>query len=484
MAVRTKVNAGIWRSVMRFARNGFAFLGIVSVAAWSGQAVAQQSPAVVGSTVTGHVICADTNTPARFAKVLLKSTVPNHAGEDFVKNMQDTMLKAAAKSGGPGAPQKPMTEEQKRSLAAAAKSMNQATDMLNSSTVGLDGAFSFAGISAGTYYVHAIFPGYIDPFSQLSDEDFASKDPAVQARVAQIPTITVTGTNSVRVDLRLDRGAAVSGRIVYDDGSPAVGWMLSAVKPKTPEEPGDATALMMAQALSMSGGAQVFKTDDEGNYRISGLAAGEYALRASLVATALGISASNIGDGGSGISLTVYSGDTFSRENAKAIKLTAGEEQPGVDITIPSRSLHNIVGHVYAKSDGHTLNVGSVALTSKSNPALHLKAAIRDDGSFHFEYLPGGVTYTLTVDDAADGRSKGSAGKFLGMTIPDQEILHKYGTDTTEVVLGDIDVDSARLTVAQTNWTPPAAKAGADDVSPGDLLNSLFGADSGDKPKP
>ena len=74
--------------------------------------------------------------------------------------------------------------------------------------------------------MHAIFPGYIDPFSQFSDEDFASKDPAVRARVAQIPTITVTGTDSARVDLRLERGAAVSGRIVYDDGSPAVGWML------------------------------------------------------------------------------------------------------------------------------------------------------------------------------------------------------------------------------------------------------------------
>jgi hypothetical protein len=447
-------------------------------------AAAQQSPAVVGSAVTGHVICADTNTPARFAKVLLKSTVPNHTGEDFVKSMQDTMQKAAAK-GGDATPPKPMTDEQKRSLAVAAKGMNQATDMLNSSTVGLDGAYSFAGIQAGTYYVHAIFPGYIDPFSQLSDEDFTSTDPAVRARVAQIPTITVTGTDSARADLRLERGAAVSGRIVFDDGSPAVGWMLSVVKPKTPEEAGDATAAMMAQALSLSGGAQVFKTDDMGHYRISGLAAGEYALRASLAATAIGISASNIGDGGSGINLVVYSGDTFSRENARAVKLTAGEEQAGVDITIPARSLHNIVGHVYAKSDGHTLNVGSVGLTSKSNPALHLKAAIRDDGSFHFEYLPGGVTYTVTVEDAADGRTKGSAGKFLGLSIPNQEILHKYGTDTTEVALGDADVDTAKLTVVQTDWTPPAKKPGASTISPGDLLDGLLsGGSDDDKTKP
>ncbi len=39
------------------------------------------------------------NAPARFAKVLLKSTVPNHAGEDFMKSLEDNMQKAAAKSG-------------------------------------------------------------------------------------------------------------------------------------------------------------------------------------------------------------------------------------------------------------------------------------------------------------------------------------------------------------------------------------------------
>ena len=61
------------------------------------QMSAQQSPAVVGSTLIGRVICADTNAPARFAKVLLKSTQADHTGEDFVKNMQDMMQKAAAK---------------------------------------------------------------------------------------------------------------------------------------------------------------------------------------------------------------------------------------------------------------------------------------------------------------------------------------------------------------------------------------------------
>ena len=463
-------------------------LALASSLSLSAKASAQQSPAVAGSIVTGRVICADDNAPARFAKVLLKSTSPSHAGEDFMKSIQDNMLKALAKGGAPGGQQapapKPMTEEQKRALASATKGMDQATDMLNASTVGLDGAYKFTGVKPGTYYVHTIFAGYIDPFSQFSDEDFASTDPAIRARIAQIPTVTVGGADSAHVDLRLERGAAVSGRILFDDGSPAAGWTLSVIKPKTPEDPGDTASAVMNQALAMSGATQIFKTDDLGRYRISGLGAGEYALRASLVATAIGVSASNIGEGGSGINLAVYTGDTFSRANAKSISITPGEERLGVDITVPAHSLHNIVGHVYARSDAHALNMGMVGLTSKENAALHLKAAIRDDGSFHFDYLPGAVAYTLTVEDAADAKTSGGGAKFMGISIPNHEALRKYGTDTADVTLSDTDIDNVRLTVAQTDWTPPAKKPGAPEISPGDLLNGLFGGDDDDKPNP
>ncbi|HEY4379039.1 MAG TPA: carboxypeptidase-like regulatory domain-containing protein [Acidobacteriaceae bacterium] len=190
----------------------------------------QQTPYVVGSTVSGHVYCADTNAPARFAKVLLKSTTPTHAGQDMMKSITDTITKNAAKSGQPA---KPQTDEQKRALAAASKGMDEVTDFLNASTVGLDGSYTFAGVKPGTYYVHAVFPGYVDAYSQFTDEDFASADPAIRARIAQIPTVTVFGTDTGHAELRLEHGAALSGRVLYDDGSPAVGWTLTAIKPKS-----------------------------------------------------------------------------------------------------------------------------------------------------------------------------------------------------------------------------------------------------------
>jgi hypothetical protein len=452
----------------------------------------QQTPYVVGSTVTGHVYCSDTNAPARFAKVLLKSTAPSHAGDDFIKSLTSTMEKAMAKDDDQPSTRpsqsaatlkspnpKPMTDTQKRAMAAATKGMDQTMDMLNSSTVGLSGEYSFSGVKPGTYYVHAIYPGYVDPYGQLSDDDFTSTDPDALARVARLPTVTVTGTDSARLDLHLDRGGAISGTLLYDDGNPASGWTLSVIKPKSPEDPGEATAAAMGQALAMMGATPPVKSDDLGHFRISGLPPGDYALKASLLATGVGISATNMGEGGSGIVLAAYSGNTFTRDDAKSIHVIPGQEQPGEDITIPARKLRNISGHAYAKSDGHALNVGIVTLTRKDNPAVNLSAAIRDDGSFRFEYLPA-ATYTLTLAGAADGSNANAKPVgLIGMNIPNPDILRKYAIATTDIILGDSDVDTVAFTVAQIDWTPPAKKPGSPGVTPGDLLNGILGAASG-----
>jgi len=66
------------------------------------------------------------------------------------------------------------------------------------------------------------------------------------------------------------------------------------------------------------------------------------------------------------------------------------------------------------------------------------------------------------------------------MAIPKQEITHKYGTATTDVVLSDADIDSVHLTVAEISWTPPEKKAGTEST-PAGLLDGLLGAGSDDK---
>ncbi len=400
---------------------------------------AQEKAAVVGSTVSGRVLCGDSNTPARFAKILLKPTTPEHPGDDFMKEVEDNVRKATAKGGKTPAPVKPQTPEQKRQRAAAARNMDQAVAMMNASSAGLDGAYSFTGVKPGTYYVHAIYPGYVDDFGQVSEADFASSDPSVRARIAALPTVTVSGTDAARMDLRLARGGVISGRVLFDDGTPAAGWWVWALLASAPVDPGSILGPAMEAQAARDLGGPVALTDDRGGYRIAGLAGGSYLVRANLGAMPSGVSGRNIGQAGTGIRLTVYAGNTFSRSTAKAIPITHGEERPGVDVTVRANALHTIVGHVHAKSDDHALNSGTVTLTAASDPAVHLQAAIRDDGSFHFEDLPENTTYTLKVDKAADATYKAVPATLFGLTMPSSSEVQTYQSATQDVLLGGKD---------------------------------------------
>ena len=410
-------------------------------------ACAQGSAAVVGSSVSGHVQCADSGAPARFAKVLLKSTTASDAGEAFMKQLDENMRRAAEKSGKP-LPPREQTDEQKRQRASAMRNMDRATDMLNAATVGMDGAYTFAGVKPGTYFVHVLFPGYIDEYAQFTAEDFASSDPAIRARIAALPTVTVNGTDSARVNLRLTRGAALSGHVLYDDGTPAVGWSVWALRPDAARAGDDGLSPAIQKQVAVESGEPVATTDDHGNFRIAGLAGGQYLLRADLFAAPMGVGLGNINQIGSGIRLTVYAPATFVPSAAKPVSITQGEERAGADITVPARSLHTLVGTVYATSDNHTLNKGDVTLTSKADPALHLKAPIRDDGSFHFDYLPGDTVYTLSVANAADATYKRSGASFLGIATPVPQVKQTYEPASQDVLLGTGDNTAVRFSLA------------------------------------
>ena len=433
--------------------------------------VAQHASAT--GTVSGQVICADTGAPARFAKVLLKSAKPSHVGEDMVKNLTNSMQKASAKDGDDRVVP-PQTPERQKQLAAAASGMDQVMDMLSATTVGLDGSFSVTGVAPGTYYLRVIYPGYVDPAASLTNEDLASSDPAVKARIAALPTVTITETGSPHVALQLVRGAAVSGRILYDDGSPASGWTVMPVPVGAEDDSYNSAATAMAPAMAIAGGGGSIKTDDQGRYRISGLPAGDYLVHATMSATPVGVSATNASDGGSGIFLSIYPGDTFTTSGAKPTKLAAGSEVAGVDINVPERRLHNITGKVVARGDGHALNFGNVVLTSKSIPSLRALAAVRQDGSFRFEALPGGFTYNLATQGAAD--AKRSAGKMniLGIPVPDSQILRKYETDTTDVTLSDKDLSTVQLSLVQTDWKPSPAAPGTTPTTLGAVLDGIL----------
>lgn len=433
-------------------------------------ALAQQTP-VSTATLSGRVICADTNGPARFAKVFLKSTTPNkNNGDDLF-----SALAAAPPPGPPGSPAKPVPKvsaedaaEKKANQANMARMMSALSDLMYASTVSADGTYTFTNVKPGTYYVHATVAGYIDPLTAFSSEELTSEDPGIRQRIAAVITpITINGTEAAHADLRLERGASITGRVLYDDGTPAAGWTVRIVHNNpatsvTPLLPGG----FDASDVDLSHLGEISTTDDTGRFRIAGLPSGDYIVQARLIAASLGTSGFNpittsAGSGAMaarmGLRLTVYSGNTLRVADAKPINVRTGDDRSGIDLVMPLRSLHSISGHVLAKTDAHAINGGTVELTGqdatgKPDPSVHFVTNILSDGSFRFDYVPGPGIFTLKTSHAQDATTT-STKQVLISTIAEQKILHSYGSVTTTVQLADSDLDSITLVVPEQATT-------------------------------
>ena len=336
---------------------------------------APEAPPSPSSAVSGHVICGDTGLPARFAAVQLIPEKPKRTAPVIdmanVKDVND-MAKALAKS---------MSQAQKGTGLTAISA--------------IDGSFEMPKVPAGTYYVVAQLNGYVSPLSALSAEDrFGDGTEAVKHIQAQAEKVVVQGA-PVRVDIRLERGGSISGVIRYDDGSPAAGVtpvllvMQEDGKWKQTSVPG--TTLSTAA------------DDDRGHYRISGLAKGKYAIKATLptMQSIQGLAGAFDSHFNSSDALAVYSGGVFREKEIKPIEVGLGDEVDGVDIVFPVDNLHLVSGTVVAKTDNHPINSCGVILIDPGTKDTMRTTQIEEGGSFQFNYVPEGQ-YELAIKHAGD----------------------------------------------------------------------------------
>ena len=351
----------------------YSFALILIAGSLYAQQPAPQSPPQSRGQVTGRVFCADTGQPARFAGVQLISDQP-----------------AKTPALDPAALGKDANFE--KLLASAMSAVMKGSNL--STVTALDGSFSLDKIPPGTYYVVAQLPGYQSPLSQFSQmEKIKADDATLKAVQNSAEKIVIQPNLSVHVDVRLERGSSISGTVRYDDGSPA---------------PGVAPILMV---LEKDGkwkelgalGTLPTMTDDRGRYRIYGMNAGKYAVKAALptVQTLVGLGASvsmhmNLGD-----ALVVYSGGALREKDVKPVEVGSGEDVDGIDVVFPLDSLHAISGSVVAKADGHAVDTGNVQLLDSETRAKLRMTMIEQDGGFHLNYVPDGQ-YILQVSGAAD----------------------------------------------------------------------------------
>jgi hypothetical protein len=268
----------------------------------------------------------------------------------------------------------------------------------------LDGSFLIRSVEPGKYYILAEMPGYLSPLAGLAPKDIELPSAEDKENLrAMLQQVTVVRGQESRLDLRLERGASLSGTVRYDDGSPAAGVIVSLWRREK-----DGSFKQISNGMKDKFSSRQ-RTDDMGHYRVAALSPAEYLASVDLQSLSVSVSGGSLlgagGYTGSGVGahVQIYSGSTARRSEAKAISIGEGQDIQGADITIPVSKLHTISGIVVATQDGHPLNSGSVVLLDPADKSAINEARVQfADGRFVMELVPEG-NYLLQVSSAADG---------------------------------------------------------------------------------
>lgn len=195
-----------------------------------------------------------------------------------------------------------------------------------------DGSYSFTDVSEGPYSVHALRTGF------LEGEYHGSS-------VGLHETILVqAGMTRDNIDIRLDQASVISGRVTDPDGDPVEGFQIFAVRPLY-SEGGRVYEANRGEAF----------TDDKGDYRLTGLAPGNYFVRA-------GGSGKNTGailKEGTWAYRTSYYPGSPQIDGAESINVKAGAEVTGINLQVAGSTRH-----------AYTITINVAGVPSGSYPQI------------------------------------------------------------------------------------------------------------------
>lgn len=345
------------------------------VAAALGGALAVQTTALaVTGSVAGRVICQDTQRPARFAEVTLIPVEEAAGGGD-----DDDRFGRRGRRG--------------------------------SARTDLDGNYTVTNLSPGAYYATATATGYVSTMAALVARAGSTADTA--SLIAGLPQVQVSGSGTGTANLSLERGAVIAGKVLWDDGSPAAGVGVAAVLSTT----GTGTGRRQFTGLGAFGGpggpgGGFAQTDDRGSFRLTGLAPGDYVVRASFAAPApVGAAVGGPGGFGGGpgraVNIALYAPGKVRRADAQVVTLALGEERGDVMFAADLRALHSVSGRVSSAGDP-AVHSGMVRLVDTMDTTLSRTAMLNADGSFTVPYVPAG-SFTLSVN-ASSAMQQGFGG--------------------------------------------------------------------------
>jgi protocatechuate 3,4-dioxygenase beta subunit len=252
------------------------------------------------------------------------------------------------------------------------------------------GRYRFDRLSPGEYTVRARKYGFIQEQYALDGTPSAGR-------------FTVQKGQALSVDVMLTRGASISGTIVDEFGEPVQDVAVNVL----PIQP-----VIGRQGLRLGSRSGSSRTDDRGQYRVSGLQPGIYVVQA-VVGAALSST--------SGYLPLFYPG-TQSVDQATTTKVDFRTAATGIDLALRSAAAHTVSG-VVVDSSGRPPLRGEVTLAvSERSGAIQtepVRTNVRTDGSFELTNVGPGdyvVQATGTVARSAPAPSQQFGMSFITVT--------------------------------------------------------------------
>lgn len=335
---------------------------------------------------------------------------------------------------------------------------------------GEDGKFCFADVAPGRYHLYIQRNGYV--MQAYGEDDESSSSPILAvSKEKKIESLVIL----------LVRSGVISGKIVDADGEPVSGALVQALLSEDEESLED-TEREDTSRSSKSGYSptQNAVTNDLGEYRLAGLAPGEYIINAvdsagRLNGTSFFTDTMLFPDDESAdkYAPTYYPGVT-RLEQATKVVLKAGEDATA-DIQLRHEKMVSVSGLLLHES-GKPASKSLVTLSNEDSLTSIASPSSQTDENGHFsidQVLPG--KYTLTAmsmesKDVADGVTARQKIEIGQQDVKELRLVLTKGLTVT----GTISAEGSSLAKLSSSYVVLVGKD--DDFSPGNNSSEKDGS--------